>query len=201
MTRSEVKPAGKWLMLGEASKYLGVAEGTVRRWADAGELEHFKTPGGHRRFTKEALDEFMHEAGNKVPRSKRYGGPAHVLVVDDDASVREMLETVLRAEGLSTASAPSARDAMLSINRRVPDLLLLDVKMPGMDGWVMLQKIREKLDVDELPVILFSGEIPESELGQAGNRGAQAYLRKPFDPRKLVAQTKALLAGEAVAVV
>jgi DNA-binding response OmpR family regulator len=56
--------------------------------------------------------------------------------------------------------------------------------------------VREKLDVKELPVVIFSGKIAEDELGHAPDRGAQGYLRKPFDPLKLVAQAKALIAAD-----
>ena len=76
---------------------------------------------------------------------------------------------------------------------RIPDLMMLDVSMPGIDGWEMLRRVREKLDVKDLPVVIFSGKIAEDELGHAPDRGAQGYLRKPFDPLKLVAQAKALI--------
>jgi excisionase family DNA binding protein len=186
------------MTLSEASAYLGVAQATIRRWTDAGQLDTFKTPGGHRRFRQQDLDVFMSTAGNShVPQSRHGAGAAHVLVVDDDAAVRDMICECLQQEGFTTDQAPDARSGILQIRERVPDLLLLDVRMPGMDGWAMLKRIREVLDVGDLPVIIYSGEISRTELGRAPQRGAQGYLHKPFDPASLVNQTKALLSVNA----
>jgi DNA-binding response OmpR family regulator len=122
-----------------------------------------------------------------------FGGPAHFLVVDDDRQVRELLSACLQQEGFSVGEADGARTALLNINQRIPDLMMVDVSMPGMDGWEMLRKIREKLDVEDLPVVIFSGVVSVHDLQSAPTRGANAYFRKPFDPRKLVAQAKSLL--------
>lgn len=180
---------------GEVATLFRVDPKTVTRWAVAGRIGSVRTPGGHRRFRREDLDTFMAAAGGipQIPQS-RFGGPAHILVVDDDAPVREMLGEILRGDGFSVGEASNAREALLSINKRIPELLLLDVSMPGMDGWEMLRRIRDKLDVQDLPVIIFSGVVSETELRSAPGRGAQAYFRKPFDPSKLVNQARALLA-------
>jgi excisionase family DNA binding protein len=185
--------SAEWLTLGEAAAYLGVAPSTVRKWADCGRIETFKTPGKHRRFRKEDLDEFMHGAGtNSLPES-RHGGPPLVLIVDDDADVRAVIRECLEREGFLADEAGSALEGIDRMNNRIPDLMMLDVSMPGVDGWEMLRRVREKLDVDDLPVVIFSGKIEEDELGSAPDRGAQGFLRKPFDPLKLVAQAKALV--------
>ena len=183
----------EWLTLGEAAKYLGVAQSTVRKWADSGRVETFKTPGGHRRFQREDIDRFMHgTSGATLPESSR-GGQPMVLIVDDDAEVRAVIRECLEREGFQTVEGANAQQGIDKINQRIPELMMLDVSMPGIDGWEMLRRVREKLDVDELPVIVFSGKLAEEELGAAPNRGAQGYLRKPFDPLKLVAQAKALI--------
>jgi excisionase family DNA binding protein len=192
---SEVAP--EWLTLGEAARYLGVAQSTVRKWADQGRLETFKTPGGHRRFRREDLDRFMHGAsGEQLPQSRGGGGAPVVLIVDDDAEVREVIRECLEREGFEVMEGANAQQGIDRINQRIPDLMMLDVSMPGIDGWEMLRRVREKLDVKELPVVVFSGKVSPEELGNAPDRGAQGYLRKPFDPLKLVAQAKALLLAE-----
>ena len=186
----------EWLTLGEAARYLGVAQSTVRKWADMGRIETFKTPGGHRRFRREDLDHFMQGAsGEKLPQSRRGGTPL-VLIVDDDAEVRAVIRECLVKEGFDVAEGANAQQGIDKINERIPDLMMLDVSMPGIDGWEMLRRVREKLDVKDLPVVIFSGKIEEEELGHATDRGAQGYLRKPFDPLKLVAQAKALILAD-----
>lgn len=186
----------EWLTLGEAARYLGVAQSTVRKWADMGRVETFKTPGGHRRFRRDDLDRFMQGAsGEQLPQSRRGGAPL-VLIVDDDAEVRAVIRECLEREGFEVTEGANAQQGIDKINQRIPDLMMLDVSMPGIDGWEMLRRVREKLDVRDLPVVVFSGKIAEEELAHGPDRGAQGYLRKPFDPLKLVAQAKALIAAE-----
>lgn len=195
--RSFVEEAPEWLTLGEAARYLGVAQSTVRKWADMGRVETFKTPGGHRRFRREDLDRFMQGAsGEKLPQSRRGDGAPLVLVIDDDAEVRDVIRECLEREGFAVAEGASAQQGIDRINQRIPDLMMVDVSMPGVDGWEMLRRVREKLDVRDLPVVIFSGKIADDELGNAPDRGAQGYLRKPFDPLKLVAQAKALISAD-----
>ena len=187
--------APEWLTLGEAARYLGVAQSTVRKWADMGRVETFKTPGGHRRFRREDLDRFMQGAsGEQLPQSKGGGAPL-VLIIDDDAEVRAVIRECLEREGFEVVEGANAQQGIDKINLRIPDLMMLDVSMPGIDGWEMLRRVREKLDVKELHVVIFSGKIGEEELTGAPDRGAQGYLRKPFDPLKLVAQAKALISA------
>ena len=189
--------APEWMTLGEAAKYLGVAQSTVRKWADADRVETFKTPGGHRRFRRDDLDRFMQGAsGEQLPRSRRGDGPPLVLVVDDDAGVRAVIRECLEQEGFAVAEGANAQQGIDRINQRIPDLMMIDVSMPGMAGCEILRRIREKLDVKDLPVVVFSGKVSPEELGHAPRRGAQGYISKPFDPFKLVAQAKALILVE-----
>jgi DNA-binding response OmpR family regulator len=135
-------------------------------------------------------------SGEQLPQSKRGGGAPLVLIIDDDAEVRSVIRECLEREGFAVVEGANAQQGIDKINQRIPDLMMLDVSMPGIDGWEMLRRVREKLDVKELPVVIFSGKIAEDELGHAPDRGAQGYLRKPFDPLKLVAQAKALIAAD-----
>src|ERR671917_745317 len=84
---------GEWLTLGQAAKYLGVAQSTIRKWTDAGRLHAFKTPGGHRRYRRGDLDEFL-EGSDPGRRT----GPL-VLIVDDDPGVRGFVRASLEFEG------------------------------------------------------------------------------------------------------
>ena len=73
-----------------------------------------------------------------------------------------------------------------------PDLVLLDVMMPGVDGWEMLRRVQERHGVGAIPVIMFSGKV-EEQADEATSRGAQAFVGKPFSPQELIDQTKQLL--------
>ena len=178
-----------WLTLGQAAKYLGVAQSTMRKWTDSGRVSTFKTPGGHRRYRRSELDQFL-------DRSGRVGGGTHegrprVLIVDDDPRLREYVRVNLEAEGYDVREAGSASEGLRALEEESPDLILLDVMMPKVDGWEMLRRVQERHGVGSIPVIMFSGKADAAE--EAASAGAQGFVGKPFDPKALIDSTKQLL--------
>jgi excisionase family DNA binding protein len=182
-------PAGEsdWLTLGRAARYLGVAQSTIRKWSDSGRVRAFKTPGGHRRYRRADLDDFLE---GSAPESR--SGPV-VLIVDDDERLREYVRVNLEMEGYTIHEAASADDGMRVLDELRPDLVLLDVMMPQVDGWEMLRLMHERHGVGSIPVVMFSGKVDPQAADQAAERGAQGFIGKPFDPNELIAQTKQLL--------
>jgi excisionase family DNA binding protein len=175
----------EWLTLGQAARYLGVAQSTIRKWSDQGRVPAFYTPGGHRRYRRRDLEAFVERSGPGRARS----GPV-VLVVDDDARVREVVRVALELEGYEVDEAGSADAGMQAIAERKPDLILLDVMMPHVDGWEMLRRIQEQHGADAIPVVMFSGQA-ELEVGsEAASQGVRGFVGKPFDLRRLVEQAK-----------
>ena len=179
----------EWLTLGQAAAFLGAAQSTVRKWADGGRLPAFYTPGGHRRFRRTDLEAFL--AGPRGGPSAR-PARASILVVDDDAGLREFVRANLEAEGYSVREAASASEGLAALEEEPPDLILLDVLMPQMDGWEMLRRVHERHGVDAIPVIMFSEKVNEAS-GDTTERGAQAFIGKPFDPKQLIDATRQLL--------
>jgi excisionase family DNA binding protein len=190
-SRKGGRPAGgglEWLTLGQAAEYLGVAQSTIRKWSDSGRLPAFYTPGGHRRFRRSDLDAFLSNSRGTPLR----GGPV-ILIVDDDARLREFVRVNLEMDGYSVREAASAAEGLAALDEEPPDLILLDVMMPEVDGWEMLRHVRERHGVDSIPVIMFSGKVDEQTAEAAEERGAQAFIGKPFDPQQLIQSTKQLL--------
>src|SRR5262245_65239841 len=95
-----------WLTLGQAAKYLGVAQSTIRKWSDHGRVPAFYTPGGHRRYRRPDLDNFLNRSG---PGGSLQQGPL-VLIVVDDERVREYVRVNLEMEGYSVREAGSAEE-------------------------------------------------------------------------------------------
>jgi excisionase family DNA binding protein len=184
------RPAGtpEWLTLGQAAKYLGVAQSTMRKWSDLGRVAAFYTPGGHRRYRRSDLDQFLDRSG-PAAAAARSSGPL-VLVVDDDERLREYVRANLEVEGYEVREAGSADEALAALGEQSPDLILLDVMMPQVDGWETLRRIQEHTGVGAIPVIMFSGKVDEESAAEAESRGAQAFIGKPFDPRSLIESTK-----------
>ena len=177
----------EWLTLGQAARYLGVAQSTIRKWSDNGRVRVYKTPGRHRRYRRDDLDSFLERSG---PEARR--GPV-VLIVDDDDRLREYVRVNLEMEGYTVREAGSAEEGMRVLDDSRPDLILLDVMMPEVDGWEMLQRVHDRHGVGAVPVVMFSGKVDERAADEAAERGAQGFIGKPFDPRELIAQTKQLL--------
>jgi two-component system cell cycle sensor histidine kinase/response regulator CckA len=177
-----------WLTLGQAAKYLGVAQSTIRKWSDQGRVPAFYTPGGHRRYRRADLDKFLESSG---PGGREHVGPT-VLIVDDDDRLREYMRVNLEMEGYTVLDAPSAEEGLRVLEgEQPPQLILLDVMMPGTDGWEMLQRVQERHGA--IPVVMFSGKVDERSEQTARERGASGFVGKPFDPQQLIDRTKQIL--------
>jgi excisionase family DNA binding protein len=179
----------EWLTLGQAAKYLGVAQSTIRKWSDMGRLPAFYTPGKHRRYRRADLDAFLEGSG---PGGRSKAGPL-VLIVDDDAGLRGFVRASLELEGYTVREAASADEGLAALEEEAPDLILLDVMMPRVDGWEMLRRMQERHGVGTIPVLMFSGKVDEQTVREAAGRGAQGFLGKPFDPQQLIESAKQML--------
>jgi excisionase family DNA binding protein len=181
-----------WLTLGQAAKYLGVAQSTIRKWSDQGRVPAFYTPGGHRRYRRSDLDLFLERSG---PGGRERAGPT-VLIVDDDEGTRTFVRASLELEGFDVREASSGTEGLAALEEEAPDLILLDVMMPQMDGWEMLRRVQEQHG-GAIPVVMFSGKV-EDAAGEAVERGATGFIGKPFDPQQLIDRTKQILGARPV---
>jgi len=116
--------------------------------------------------------------------------PAQVLVVDDDDDLRAMVATLLTRAGMSTIEAASGHEGLRKFFASRPDLVVLDVSMPGMDGFEVLQRIR---DLSDVPVLLLTAHGVEMEKVRGLKSGADDYVTKPFGRQELAARVEALL--------
>jgi two-component system OmpR family response regulator len=116
---------------------------------------------------------------------------ARVLVVDDEQGIIDLVSMALRYEGLSVTSADSGRAALASINERRPDLLILDVMMPDLNGFEIMQRIAT--DEPRIPVIFLTARQDLDDKRQGFALGADDYLTKPFSVEELMFRVRALL--------
>jgi two-component system phosphate regulon response regulator OmpR len=113
-----------------------------------------------------------------------------VLIVDDDASIREMLAEYLGSHGFVTAQAEDGTTMRTAIERATPDVVLLDLRLPREDGLTLARYLREHYDVGII-MVTGSGEVVDRIVGL--EVGADDYVTKPFDPRELLARVKSVL--------
>jgi two-component system response regulator MprA len=116
---------------------------------------------------------------------------AFVLVVEDDGPIRRMLERTLSAEGYCVASADDGGPALAQVERSVPDLLVLDLGLPGVGGLAVCRRLRDKGLA--LPIMLLTARDAVSDRVAGLDAGADDYLVKPFAPEELLARVRALL--------
>jgi len=118
---------------------------------------------------------------------------ARILVVDDEVDINTILSVTLRRAGYEVISAADGVEAIEIIHLHAPDLILLDVMMPHVDGWEMLRQIQERHGAGSIPIVMFSGKVDAQTAAQAAARGAQGFVGKPFDPQQLVDQAKQIV--------
>jgi DNA-binding response OmpR family regulator len=116
--------------------------------------------------------------------------PATILVCDDESDIRELLRELLGRTGYHVLEAADGQEALRALYGSSPDLVLLDVSMPNLDGWGTLERIR---DVSDVPVIMLTARTEELERVRGLKGGADDYVTKPFGRQELLARVEALL--------
>jgi DNA-binding response OmpR family regulator len=115
---------------------------------------------------------------------------SRILVIDDDADIRRLVRTVLERAGYEVSEAPDGREGLRALYAASPDLVILDVTMPELDGWATLERIR---DLSDVPVLMLTARTEELERVRGLQSGADDYVAKPFGKQELAARVQALL--------
>ena len=114
----------------------------------------------------------------------------HILLVDDEASIRRFVGAGLRAEGFEVTEAVNGEEAIQAVEERSPDMVLLDIRMPKVDGFEVCRRVREWSHV---PIIMLTAMADPMDKVKCLNLGADDYLVKPFGINELMARIKAVL--------
>ena len=116
-----------------------------------------------------------------------------ILIVEDEKDIVKMLDYNLKKEGFKTLSSRNGEDALDSANREHPDLVILDLMLPGMDGLEVCKNLKGDAKTASIPVIMLTAKSQESDKIIGLELGADDYVTKPFSPRELIARIKAVL--------
>ncbi len=119
--------------------------------------------------------------------------PPTVLVADDEPDVRELVAYRLSRSGYEVLEACDGQEALRLAIERQPDLAVLDVMMPKLDGYELTRGLRAEEATKRMPVILLTARAQEADISRGFEAGADDYLRKPFNPDELVARVRAVL--------
>jgi two-component system, OmpR family, alkaline phosphatase synthesis response regulator PhoP len=116
-----------------------------------------------------------------------------VLVVEDEEDIRELVSYNLLKEGYQVAGVASGEDALSAVEAKAPDLVLLDIMLPGLDGLRVCRKLKENPRFQSLPIIMLTAKGEEADVVAGLNMGADDYVTKPFSPKVLLARVQAVL--------
>lgn len=116
-----------------------------------------------------------------------------ILAVDDENDVLLIIKTALQSEGYRVLTAPNGKDGLALAEEKQPNLILLDLMMPEMDGMEVLRKLKESGRTAKIPVIILTGLSDRSKVRQALDQGTSFYIVKPFDYQELVSKVKLAL--------
>lgn len=119
-----------------------------------------------------------------------------ILAVDDELDVVLIVKTALQTEGFEVETANNGPDALMLAKEHIPDLILLDVMMPGMTGFEVLRALKQNEKTAQIPVIMLTGVSERSKIVEAIGSGTSYYIIKPFDFEDLIDKVNQALAGE-----
>jgi len=173
---------------------LHVDPGSVANWIDQGLLKAHRTPGGHRRVAMQDLIKFLRNHKMPIP-SELEVPPSRILIVDDEPAITQLIAKALK-KALPECEIVEAQDGFRAgtITATLkPDVVILDLRMPGMDGYEVCQQIKSQESTKQAEVLAITAyPSPESEERILGC-GARACFNKPLDINALLEEVKALL--------
>ncbi len=126
-----------------------------------------------------------------IPASKRT-----IMVVDDNPDIVNILRIMLESNGFNVRCAYSGEELFAGLEELKPDLILLDIMMPRMDGLEVLTRLRENSDTASIPVILLTAKVLYDDVIRGYKRGAEHYITKPFTPTQVLEGINLVLGGD-----
>lgn len=138
----------------------------------------------------------FHNRSRRTVTTTGSGMAKKILVVDDQEDVRTLLTQSLVAKGYQVSSACNGAECWQAVRSARPDVLILDIEMPVMNGIEVLQKIREHPELKDLPVIMLTGKSEDQDILAGYSFGADFYITKPFNMRMVLTGIERMLAED-----
>lgn len=183
---------------GEAAKICKVSQQTIIRCFDSGQLKGFRVPGSRfRRIPRAELFMFMRDNG--IPTDALESGKRKIMVVDDDVALVELITDMLERDGrFEVRSVNNGFDAGMMVKEYHPDLLVLDVMLPDINGKEVYTRVRGDATMDDVKIICISGMVEQDKIEDLRQSGANEFLQKPFEMDHLIERMCGLLDIESV---
>lgn len=175
---AEIRPP---LTAGEVAGIIGVSRFAVLNWIKQGLLEAYATPGNHHRVLPSKLVDFLQKHGMPIPDELRPPASPTVLIADDEEAVREVSRRALAKDGYRIIEAADGYEACIKIGELKPEVVLLDLMMPHMDGFEVCRRIKSNPGTQACRVLAITGYASEENVRKIRDCGAEDVLIKPID--------------------
>lgn len=178
---------------GEAAKICKVSQQTIIRCFDSGQLKGFRVPGSRfRRIPRDQLFAFMKDNG--IPTEALESGKRKVLIVDDDEDLVELIRQAFETDSrFDIRTANNGFEAGMLVKEFRPDLVILDVMLPDINGREVCVRVRSDKSLDEVKIICISGMVESDKVADLLDAGANEFIQKPFSVDKLLERACDLL--------
>lgn len=183
---------------GEAAKICKVSQQTIIRCFDSGQLKGFRVPGSRfRRIPRDQLYSFMRENG--IPTDALESGKRKALIVDDDVDLVELLVDAFERDGrFDLRTANNGFDAGMLVKEFHPDIVVLDIMLPDINGKEVCQRVRMDKTMEDVKILCISGMIEQDKVADLMACGANEFMQKPFSVEALVDKACHMLDMESV---
>jgi len=179
----------------QAAKICAVGRTTMWRWVKSGELQAFPTPGGQYKIRKEDLKFFIKEKMQHLPIAKPFQ-EKKIMIVDDDPAIQKLLSKMLSSNGYRIEVASDGFEAGVKTIQFKPDLMILDLFMPGMDGFEVCKQIKVNSNTSHIKVLAYTGYDTAENKERIMQAGADGYMAKPVGRKALLENLENLLRSE-----
>lgn len=184
----------------EAAQMLGVSLRTVQLWVESGVLKAWKTDGGHRRLPLSAVNELIQQRMGKGQATATASNLFNILVLEDDEDMAKLYQMTM--EGwqipIQVTFVPSVFEALIVIGRGQPDLLITDLKMPGVDGFEIIRLLRNDEALKDLDIVVVTA-LNQAEIEEKGSLPPDIMVfTKPVSFDQLLGYIKACLAHKKI---
>jgi excisionase family DNA binding protein len=178
---------------GEAAKICKVSQQTIIRCFDNGQLKGFRVPGSRfRRIPREALYKFMKDNG--IPTDALESGKRKVLLVDDDNDLVALMTRMIDEDGrFEVRVASNGFDAGMMVKEYRPDIIVLDVMLPDINGKEVCQRVRADNALEDVRILCISGMVEDDKIQELRLAGADDFVHKPFEIDYLIERMCGLL--------
>jgi len=184
----------------QISKICNVTHRTVLSWINQGKIKAFKTPGGHSRVREKDLRSFLIEYKIPLPDDMK-PKKIEILVIDDEKEIlfliqRNLSEDELLKDKITVTTCENGLDAMMLIGKKAPNIIVLDVCLPNLNGYEVCERIRTNQDLKNVYIIAITGQDIDETANKILSAGANEFLAKPFEMSKLRKSIKEALTSD-----